>query len=26
VIAYRADIAPNLITLGPRVAFRSADR
>ena len=26
VIAYRADIAPNRITLGPRVAFRSADR
>jgi sugar fermentation stimulation protein A len=26
VIAYRADIAPNLITLGPRVAFRAADR
>ena len=22
VIAYRADIAPNRITLGPRVAFR----
>ena len=26
VIAYRADITPNRITLGPRVAFRSADR
>ncbi len=26
VIAYRADISPNRITLGPRVAFRSADR
>jgi sugar fermentation stimulation protein A len=26
VIVYRADIAPNRITLGPRVAFRSADR
>ena len=26
VIAYRADITPNRITLGPRVAFHSADR
>jgi sugar fermentation stimulation protein A len=26
VIAYRADISPYRITLGPRVAFRSADR
>ena len=26
VIAYRADITPNRITLGPRVAFRSGDR
>jgi len=26
VIAYRADITPNRITLGPRVAFQSADR
>lgn len=26
VITYRADISPNRITLGPRVAFYSADR